>query len=242
MLGQCGIDIRGRGRKLRLNYRTTEETRRWAASLLQGHAIDDLDGGADDNSRIRSVTTGPEPSVEHFGTRDDQASWIIRYLTHLADQDEPLRGVCIVARTREERDAVADELRDAGILVEVLETESPDESSTGVRLATMHRVKGLEFDRMVIASANRGVVPLTAAVHAADESERAPAEVAERALLYVAATRAKKELAVLSFGERSPFTSLDIHHAVFSEAPTQRTVEEMDRGIREHLGSKHAHR
>ena len=27
VLGRCGIDVRGRSRKLRLNYRTTEETR-----------------------------------------------------------------------------------------------------------------------------------------------------------------------------------------------------------------------
>ena len=30
VLGQCGIKIIGRGRKLRINYRTTEETRRFA--------------------------------------------------------------------------------------------------------------------------------------------------------------------------------------------------------------------
>ena len=44
VLGRCGIDIRGRSRKLRLNYRTTEETRSWASRLLSGRDIDDLDG------------------------------------------------------------------------------------------------------------------------------------------------------------------------------------------------------
>ena len=34
---------------------------------------------------------------------------------------------------------------EAGLPIEVLEADSPDESSGGVRLATMHRVKGLEF-------------------------------------------------------------------------------------------------
>ena len=43
VLGRCGIDVRGRSRKLRLNYRTTEETRRWAVRLLAGRAIDDLE-------------------------------------------------------------------------------------------------------------------------------------------------------------------------------------------------------
>ena len=35
--------------------------------------------------------------------------------------------------------------------------------------------------------------------------ERTAAEAAERSLLYVAATRAKKELTILSFGTPSPF-------------------------------------
>ncbi|MDE0177892.1 MAG: AAA family ATPase [Gammaproteobacteria bacterium] len=205
VLGRLGVEIRGRARKLRLNYRTTEETRRWAANLLGGRSIDDLDGGSDDNTRIRSAANGPEPRLEHFADREGQTTWIIRYLTDLEDRDEPLRGVCVVARTREERDAIAEELEDAELQVEVLEADSPDETSVGARLATMHRVKGLEFDHMVIASVNKGIVPLPAAAYAVDWSERVAAETAERALLYVAATRAKKELAVMSFGEPSPF-------------------------------------
>ena len=55
VMGRCGIDIRGRSRKLRLNYRTTEETRRWATHLLAGRDVDDLDGGSDDNKGIRSL-------------------------------------------------------------------------------------------------------------------------------------------------------------------------------------------
>ncbi|MDE0053391.1 MAG: AAA family ATPase [Bryobacterales bacterium] len=207
VLGQLGIEIRGRARKLRLNYRTTEETRRWAATLLQGRSIDDLDGGSDDNTRIRSAANGPEPRLEHFADREGQSNWIIRYLTDLEDRHEPLRGVCVVARTREERDAIAEELEDAELQVEVLEADSPDEASVGVRLATMHRVKGLEFDHMVIASVNKGIVPLPAAAYSVDWPERSAAETGERALLYVAATRAKKELAVLSFGDPSPLLS-----------------------------------
>ncbi|MDE2906374.1 MAG: DNA helicase, partial [Acidobacteriota bacterium] len=73
-----------------------------------------------------------------------------------------------------------------------------------VRLATMHRVKGLEFDRVVMASVNADLVPLPAAVNArGDAVERESAETEERALVYVAATRAKRELLVLSFGTPS---------------------------------------
>ena len=42
VLGHCGINIVGRGRKLRINYRTTEENRKWAVRLLQGLDYDNL--------------------------------------------------------------------------------------------------------------------------------------------------------------------------------------------------------
>ena len=129
----------------------------------------------------------------------------MRYLERLRDENEPLRGVCIVARTRYERDTLREELAGADLPLEVLEAESPDDASGGVRLATMHRVKGLEFDRMVLTSVNEALVPLAAAIHGTEGPERDAAERVERALLYVAATRARKELIMSSFGTPSPF-------------------------------------
>ena len=207
ILGRCGIDIRGRSRKLRLNYRTTEETRRWAARLLAGRAIDDLDGGGDDDRGIKSLTRGPEPRLRHFASREEQTAFLVGYLKDLQDGGEPLRSVCVVARTRRERDAVAGVLAESDLACRVLGAGTIDEGEEeGARLATMHRVKGLEFDRVVMAGVNDGLVPLPAAVAGrGDAVERESAETGERALVYVAATRAKKELLVLSFGRPSRF-------------------------------------
>ena len=206
VLGRYGIEIRGRARKLRLNYRTTEETRRWASRLLDRCSIDDLDGGSDSNRGVRSVAHGPEPRLEFFDTRDEQAAWLVGFLKEaLSRQGESLRGTCVVARTRAERNVIADELTCADLPVEMLEADSPDESSSGVRVATMHRVKGLEFDCMVIVSVNEEFLPLATAVPDDEGPARTAAEIAERALLYVAATRAKKELILLSFGVPSLF-------------------------------------
>ena len=201
VLGRCGIDVRGRSRKLRLNYRTTEETRRWAARLLAGRAIDDLDGGSDDDKGITSLTRGPEPLLRHFETREDQSTFIVNYLQQIQVDDSSLRGVCVVARTKRERDAIAGTLGEHDLAHVALEAGAVDSAETeGVRLATMHRVKGLEFDRVVMASINADLVPLPAAIGArGDAVERESAETEERALVYVAATRAKKELLVLSF-------------------------------------------
>lgn len=205
VLGRCGIDVRGRSRKLRLNYRTTEETRSWAARLLVGRVIDDLDGGLDDDKGITSLTRGPAPLLKHFESRDEQSAFIIAYLQQIQTEDASLRGVCIVARTRRERDAISDTLKKHDLTYVALEAGAVDEAETeGVRLATMHRVKGLEFNRVVMASINADLVPLGVAIDArGDAVERESAETEERALVYVAATRAKKELLVLSYDEPS---------------------------------------
>ena len=207
VLGRCGIDVRGRSRKLRLNYRTTEETRCWAARLLAGRAIDDLDGGSDDDKGITSLTRGPEPMLRNFESREEQSAFIVAYLKQVKTEDASLRGVCIVARTRRERDAIAETLKEHDLTHVALEAGAVDAAETdGVRLATMHRVKGLEFDRVVMASINSDLVPLPVAIDArGDAVERESAETEERALVYVAATRAKKELVVLSFDTPSRF-------------------------------------
>ncbi len=207
VLGRCGIDVRGRSRKLRLNYRTTEETRCWAARLLAGRAIDDLDGGSDDDKGITSLTRGPEPLLRNFESREEQSAFIVAYLKQVKTEDASLRGVCVVARTRCERDAIAETLKEHDLTHVALEAGAVDAAETdGVRLATMHRVKGLEFDRVVMASINSDLVPLPVAIDArGDAVERESAETEERALVYVAATRAKKELVVLSFDTPSRF-------------------------------------
>lgn len=219
VLGQCGIRIVGRSHKLRLNYRTTEETRSWAVRLLDGREIDDLDGGLDDHKGFKSLTHGPLPQVIMFDSAEQQAEFIARWLGDLAGSGKKLRSTCIVARTRVERDSIGEEVEKAGLPSVVLERDLPDDAGNdAVRLATMHRVKGLEFDRVIIASANEGLVPLTKAIQGhADDRAREWAETEERALVYVAATRARKELLVLGHGVASSFVSAEAR----SQTPSQ---------------------
>ncbi|MHC5931900.1 UvrD-helicase domain-containing protein, partial [Nostoc sp.] len=61
VLSRCGIDIRGRSHKLRINYRTTDETRNWATKVLDGVTVDDLDGDKDDLKGYRSLLHGDKP-------------------------------------------------------------------------------------------------------------------------------------------------------------------------------------
>jgi len=75
-LSRCGIDIRGRSRKLRLNYRTTDETRSWATDILEGMSVDDLDGGSDSLKDYRSLMHGEKPIVKSFSRFEDELAYL----------------------------------------------------------------------------------------------------------------------------------------------------------------------
>jgi superfamily I DNA/RNA helicase len=70
----------------------------------------------------------------------------------------------------------------------------------------MHRVKGLEFDAMIIVGVNDGVIPLAVAASNIDSDyARMEFETKERSLLYVATTRAKSHVLITCGGKPSPF-------------------------------------
>jgi superfamily I DNA/RNA helicase/mRNA-degrading endonuclease RelE of RelBE toxin-antitoxin system len=203
ILGQCGIKVTGRSKKLRINYRTTEQIRSWAVSLLSGIAFDDLDDGVDEQVGYRSLMTGPTPIIEKFNTAKDEAEYIIKSLKELTDQEQA--KACIVVRRHIDIERFIAALVDAGISYYQIEQNAHDSSSqSGVRIATMHRVKGLEFDYVYIASVNEGVMPLNV-VDSDDPTIIREHEQKERSLLYVAITRAKRFCSITSFGKPSLF-------------------------------------
>jgi superfamily I DNA/RNA helicase len=206
-LGKCGIDIRGRGKKLKINYRTTDEIRRFAVRLLEGRPIDDLDGGEDDQKGYMSVSHGGPPEVRRFQTAGEECGFLRDRLVQLEKDGTAIESVCVVARTKKLVQDYAQYLRSAGFTVyEVKRDVAEQRDRPGVRVATMHRVKGLEFEDVIVAGANDGVLPLSFALAEADDQiTQRDAETAERALLYVAVTRAKRSVLITGYGKLSPF-------------------------------------
>ena len=75
----------------------------------------------------------------------------------------------------------------------------------GVRVATMHRVKGLEFKYVFVVAVNNRIVPLPAAINHTDTISEAESITSEKCLLYVALTRAQKGAYITSYGKKSEF-------------------------------------
>lgn len=205
VLSQCGVNITGRGRRLKINYRTTEENRCWAVNLLKGVHFDDLDGGMDDQKGYKSLIHGVRPVVKTTDSFQEEVDFILSQLDAIEQQSESLNEICLVARTHDLLKQYEGALRAKGReTCFIRRSEAEDRRQPGIRLATMHRVKGLEFNRVFIAGVNDGVVPLRGEwLATSDPVIQRETDIHERALLYVAATRAKKEVVVTSFGKPS---------------------------------------
>ena len=207
VLGQCGVNIIGRGRQLKINYRTTEENRHWAVNLLKGINFDDLNGGADDQKGYKSLIHGVIPMVKTTDSFQEEINFIVSYLDKIEQKYGSLNEICLVARTHDLLKQYEGALKAKGKETYfILRSEAEDRRKPGIRLATMHRVKGLEFERVIIAGVNDGIVPLRGEwLKTSDSVIQNESDIHERALLYVAATRAKKEVVVTSFGKPSNF-------------------------------------
>lgn len=83
--------------------------------------------------------------------------------------------------------------------------EVDDRSFDGLRVATMHRVKGLEFKYVFIAAVNNRIIPMPSAINKTDVVSEAESITSEKCLLYVAMTRAQKGVYITSYGRPSEF-------------------------------------
>jgi hypothetical protein len=193
------IAIGRRHVQLRLNYRTTEQIRAAASSVLIGGTA--LTGEALGKDDSISLLRGPLPRVRRFASEEEEAAAVVAQVRETLSVMQP-EEIVVVARTRPILKRYTDVLGAAGIPNTRIE-KGP--RGPGVQLATMHRVKGLEFRAVFIVNCAAGAVPQPKRGDVGDEAGRADHEERERRLLYVAMTRARELLWISGADTLSPF-------------------------------------
>src|SRR5207253_9223284 len=78
-----GVDIRGRSRTLRVNYRTSHQIRMQADRLL-GPTVTDVDGNAEDRSDTVSVFNGPAPTVRSLKSESEEIKTVGNWIAEQA--------------------------------------------------------------------------------------------------------------------------------------------------------------
>lgn len=215
-LSAAGINIRGRGHsaKLRNIYRSTRETYEFAMQIVSGD-YDDIDGETDAATNCVALRSGKKPQIGLYDTAEEERRALAMLLRELAKQDaDPDRGalsnVCLVARTQKLVDEYKAYIESQGLKAVEIDRDNSrlDLYEPGVRCATIHRVKGLEFDYVVVAGANADAIPNKATLDMCDSDDPTAKELAmqkERSLLYVALTRAKMTAFLTAHGELCSF-------------------------------------
>lgn len=209
-LSHCGISIRGRSRRLTLNYRTTAQNLAWAMRVLNPGAFTDLEGAQEQHHYV-SARSGPQPA-EHSEASvsaelDRAANWVRRWMPDPEAESDAGRAtapeaIAILVRDKYKRENVVQGLADRGVSVRSVDRE---DVKAGLPLVmTMHRAKGLEFTHVLLFGVQDGSIPVSLKDYSTSEEDTKDAMLRERSLLYVAATRARDVLAVSWAGEKSP--------------------------------------
>ena len=212
VLSHYGIKIVGRSRRLRLNYRTTEQNLELALKVLDGGAYDEDDIEADEGAstgtgRYVSRRVGPVPQLhgsESLAKQYDEAARLLSvWLQEITADGLPANSLGVLVRTKRLRDQFAQAMGERGVSVHPV--DGRDAAPASPVVMTLHRAKGTEFTRVLIFGVSEDAIPRSLRGQDYDADAKEQGDLRERSLLYVGATRARDMLAISWNGKASPY-------------------------------------
>lgn len=199
-----GVDVRGRSRTLKINYRTSHQIRMQADRLLAPE-LADVDGNTEDRRGTISVFNGPKPDISVFDTPEDEVEAVGKWLSDRMGEGFMPHEVGIFVRAEVQLDRARAAVEAAALPFKILD-ENVETTSGYISISTMHLAKGLEFRAVVVMACEDEVIPLQERIEAvSDDADLEEVYNTERHLLYVACTRARDHLLVTGVDPASEF-------------------------------------
>ncbi|MFN8625185.1 MAG: UvrD-helicase domain-containing protein [Candidatus Binatia bacterium] len=199
-----GVDIRGRSRTLRINYRTSHQIRAQADRLL-GPQVTDVDGNTEDRRGTISVFNGLTPTIQVLEASEAEAELVSTWLKDRITEGVNPHEIGVFVRTVAEIPRARVAADSAKLPFKVLD-DNVETTSGYASLGTMHLAKGLEFRAVAVMACDDEVIPLRQRIEAVtDDSDLEEVYNTERHLLYVAATRARDHLLITGVQPASEF-------------------------------------
>ncbi len=199
-----GVDIRGRSRTLRVNYRTSHQIRTQADRLL-GPMVIDVDGNAEDRSDTVSVFNGPPPVIHTLKDESEEIKTVGNWMVERAKAGVLPHEFGVFVRSAAQLERAQAAVQAAGLPFKILD-EHVETLNGHVSISTMHLAKGLEFRAVVVMACDDEIIPLQERIETVgDDADLQEVYDTERQLLYVACTRARDHLLVTSVEPSSEF-------------------------------------
>jgi Rad3-related DNA helicase len=207
-----GVDIRGRSRNLRINYRTSHQIRQQADRLL-GPEVADVDGNSEIRSDTVSVFNGPPPVIRVVKSEAEEAKSVGAWIAEQSKAEVLPHEFGVFVRSAAQMDRAQAAVKASGLPFKILD-EHVETASGHVSISTMHLAKGLEFRAVVVMACDDEIIPLQERIETVgDDADLQEVYDTERHLLYVACTRARDHLLVTSVDPASEFLDdLVAHH------------------------------
>jgi superfamily I DNA/RNA helicase len=185
----------------------------WGDQLAR--LIEDLGGeGSDSLAGYRSLLHGKRPYAAGYPTEQAEVTALVERVEEWIGQDVRPNEIAVCTRFNILLDKVNDRLAAAGIPT-VRVKDHPGADVDGVRLATMHAMKGLEFRCVAVVGVTARAVPFAKEITPldVDRMQHESDMLRERCVLFVACTRAREALHVSWCGTASPFlSSVPVRH------------------------------
>jgi hypothetical protein len=143
-----GVDIRGRSRTLRVNYRTSHQIRTQADRLL-APTVTDVDGNSEDRGDTVSVFNGPPPAIRVLTTESEEIKSVGSWLSQQTKAGVLPHEFGIFVRGPAQLHRARAAAEQAGIPFEFLD-EHVETVSGHISISTMHLAKGLEFRAVAV--------------------------------------------------------------------------------------------
>jgi hypothetical protein len=178
-LSDAGIPIQGRGEILRVNYRNRSGILDFAGRIEATNSVDDLDGAAGVALRDVESVNGGGVAQTWTGNRAELPAALVAAVRGLPVKRGQIALITFGARHVDECRRI---LESAGISCHNLEHHA-GEPDDRVKIGTIHRAKGLDFQAVL-------VVQFPQEEHSNGAAQRETAELRSRQRL-VAATRAR---------------------------------------------------
>ncbi|WP_375588381.1 3'-5' exonuclease [Hoeflea alexandrii] len=186
-----GVDVQGRSRSLKVNYRTSYQIKAKSDLLLPPRLLE-ADGGEDKRLGVTSIFHGPAPQLHTFLTHDEESDAVAHWLQACYEESFEPSTIAILVRSEAELDRAQAALTASGL--------------TGVRIGLMHAAKGQEYRAVAVMACDGDILPSeTRLLSAADDRALQEIYDTERHLLYVAATRARERLWISACDPPSEF-------------------------------------
>ena len=195
---KAGINIGGRSRILKTNFRNTIQLHEVAERFRTKIP------GQDAENMPSAFRDGPVPELflakDRASLIDALDARLVFFVQHLGYS---LENICVLFPNNDDGEAIRDRLEAKGIKVSDIRDEGfAFESETGLRLCTYKSVKGLDFP-VVLMFLNRP--PFID-----DQHDEGAVEKMTRSLIYVGMTRAMEHLNVLAYEQSSSAAIQDL--------------------------------